>query len=82
MRHVSGIGVATLTECATLYVDAEGVFAARAAGGMMGEVFHDVVLVVAGGATDGVGGRNEFDTADHLGRGTGGGNVVLVLGVY
>jgi hypothetical protein len=36
--------------------------AALAVGGMAGEVPHDIVLIVAGRATDGVGGRNELDT--------------------
>jgi len=71
LRHISCIGMATVTQGATFHVDVEGVCAAWAVRGVRGEVLHYVALIVAGGAADGVeggGGRDEVDSsARHLG---------------
>jgi hypothetical protein len=59
--------MATLTEGATILVDAERVFAVWAVGGMAGEVLYDIELIVAGWTANGVD-RIELDTAGHLMR--------------
>jgi hypothetical protein len=69
LRNVSGIGMATLTEGVTLHVGEEE-SAAWAVGGVVGE---------AGWRINSVGGRIEFDTADHLTQGTGGSDIVLAV---
>ena len=68
LRNISGMGVAPLAQSVTLHADAVRVFAAWAVRGMSSEVLHYIALIIASGAADGVGGRNELDdTARHLG---------------
>ena len=73
------MGMAPLAQGATLHVDAARVFAAWAVRGMCSDAPHHVALIIASGATDGVGGRNELDdAARHLGWCAGRRDVVLV----
>jgi hypothetical protein len=83
LRHISGVGVAPFAQGATVHVDAVRIIAVRAVRGVRREALHDVALIVAGGAADGVGGRNELDdTARHLAWCASRRDEVLITGVY
>jgi hypothetical protein len=73
------MSVAPLAQGATLHVDAVWVFTVCAVRSMCSETLHHAAFIIASGAADGVGGRNELDAVRHLDWCTGRRDVVPVV---